>query len=119
MGFERVVERRRTERRELIGQARRFATDIAASVDVRAAVVIGSVARGDFNRWSDIDVLIIAEGLPARALDRLTLLSSRPPGVQPIAWTSAEWEREVARGNPMALEALEKGVWLAGSADEL
>jgi hypothetical protein len=119
MSVERVVERRRGERHALLAGARRFVLATAGRVKMRAAVVIGSVARGDFNRWSDVDVLVIAEELPARALDRLTLLEPRPAGIQPIAWTAAEWQRELGRGNPMAVEALERGVWLLGSPDLL
>jgi predicted nucleotidyltransferase len=119
MDVERVVERRRLERQALLAGARGFVVEVAGRVKLRAAVVIGSVARGDFNRWSDVDVLVIADELPARALDRLTLLEPRPAGVQPIAWTPAEWHREVGRGNPMAVEALERGVWLLSSPDSL
>ena len=50
---------------------------------------------------------------------RLDALGDRPPLVQPIAWTSDEYRRELGRGNPMALEAVAKGVWLVGSAQKL
>lgn len=38
-------------------------------------MVFGSVARGDFNLWSDIDVLVVADNLPERWLDRLGRLA--------------------------------------------
>lgn len=77
--------------------------------------MVGSVARGDFNRWSDVDVLVIADALPTRPLDRLELLlAGAPPGVQPIAWTPAEFARERDRHNPIAAEALEVGVAIRG-----
>ena len=119
MGVERVLERRRAWRDALVEDARRFADALARRVELRAAVVIGSVARGDFNRWSDVDVLVIADALPARALDRLTACEPRPPMIQPIPWTPDEWRRERSRGNPIALEALDRGIWLRGSAADL
>ncbi|MGH7570378.1 MAG: nucleotidyltransferase domain-containing protein [Gemmatimonadota bacterium] len=119
MRTETVLDRRRTRQRELLDFARRFAEGIDAELGVRAVVVFGSVARGDFNQWSDIDVLIIAEGLHGRLLERLDRLGWRLPLVRPIPWTPAEWEIEVRRGNPIAREALESGVWLVGSAAEL
>ncbi len=119
MRTEAVLERRRTRQRELLDLARRFAEGIDAELGVHAVVVFGSVARGDFNQWSDIDVLIIAEDLHGRLLERLERLGWRPPLVRPIPWTPAEWQTEVGRGNPIAQEALESGVWLIGSADEL
>lgn len=83
------------------------------------AVVYGSAARGDFNLWSDVDVLLIVARLPERQLDRLDLLQPRPARVEPMAWTPAEWRNQLGRGNPIALEAVRRGVWLHGSADEL
>ncbi len=82
-----------------------------------AAVVVGSVARGDFNVWSDIDVIVIADALPDSALDRQTLfLDCVLPGVQPVAFTPGEFTAALAKGNRLAREALESGVVLAGDA---
>lgn len=119
MRAEHVLDRRRAWRDELVGQARAYVVDLGARVGLRAAVVIGSVARGDFNRWSDVDLLVIAEGLPERSLDRLAALEPRPGGIQPIPWTPEEWRKERARENPIAAEALLTGIWLHGSASAL
>ncbi len=114
MNVDAVLARRQAEREALLGRARRFAEDLDSSLGVRAVVVFGSVARGDFNRWSDIDVLVVADRLPERALERLDLLPPWPGRVQPVAWTPAEFAHNVARGNPIAVEAAECGVWLRG-----
>ena len=37
-----------------------------AALPIEVATVIGSVARGDFNVWSDVDVLVVSEALPSR-----------------------------------------------------
>jgi predicted nucleotidyltransferase len=77
------------------------------------------VARGDFNVWSDVDVLIIADDLPARAPDRSELLlADAPSRVQPVGFTREEFARALRRGNPLALEAASRGVSLRG-AEEL
>jgi hypothetical protein len=39
--------------------------------------------------------------------------------VQPIAWTPREWQIQHERRNPIAIEALSKGVWLQGSPEGL
>lgn len=119
MGAERVLERRRAQRNVLVENARRFADELTERIELRAAVVIGSVARGDFNVWSDVDLLVIADALPARSLERLAAVEPRPPLIQPIPWTPAEWRSELGRRNPMALEAMERGIWLRGSPDDL
>lgn len=110
-----VALRRQAERRERLALVKAFA-DHLADIDVQAVVVFGSVARGDFNVWSDIDVLVVADGVPEQWLDRLSLLSERaPPGVSALAWTSAEWFHELGRHNPIATEALESGVVVRGA----
>lgn len=96
-------------------QARRWAEGLAARLPVTAVVVFGSVARGDFNKWSDIDVLVVAEGLPPDARDRLALLTAdAPPGLQPLGWTGAEIAHHRRRGDPIAVECDTAGVVVHG-----
>ncbi len=110
-----VIERRRAQRAELIASARRFAEALDPSLDVQAVLVFGSVARGDFNLWSDIDVLVVAAGVPDRFLDRLDALGRPAARIEPIVWTPSEWRQQLRRRNPIALEAVTHGVWLVGS----
>ena len=114
-----VLARRRAERVELLRRAERFATSLQADRAVSALVVYGSVARGDFNLWSDVDVLVVTEDLPERLLDRLDLMAARPARVQAIAWTPSEWRKRLHRGDPIATEAAASGVWLVGRPGDL
>lgn len=114
-----VIARRRQQRDALLAAARRFVAALDADLAIRAAAVFGSVARGDFNEWSDLDVLVVAERLPARALDRYEALGELPPRVQVVPWTPGDWRRELSRSNPIAVEAVELGVWLLGSPRDL
>ena len=106
----RAVERRRAERGQMIEVARTYVREKAGAMSIRAGYVVGSVARGDFKLWSDIDVLIIAAGLPKRLLDRIDLFSDRPPGVEVFAYTPREFEHERRRKNPIVLEAADIGI---------
>lgn len=119
MTAEPALIRRRQEQLALINRAEKFVAGLPADLGVRAAVVFGSVARGDFNLWSDVDVVVVAEHLPARLLDRLDALTPRPARVQPVPWTPAEWAHHASRGNPIVVEARERGLWLVGAAAEL
>ncbi|HXH07562.1 MAG TPA: nucleotidyltransferase domain-containing protein [Vicinamibacterales bacterium] len=119
MGLDEVVRRRRREREALLARARAYAATLERRLALRAVAVFGSVARGDFNVWSDIDVLVVADHLPAKVTDRFAALLPWPAGVQPIAWTVDEWHLQLARRNRIAVEALERGVWLRGSPEEL
>ena len=119
MGVEDVLARRRTERRKLVSRAREFAASLPDQLAVRAVVVFGSVARGDFNLWSDVDVLVVADRLPETFLKRLDALAPWPARVQPVAWTPSEWRHRLARRDPIALESVERGVWIVGRPDAL
>ena len=107
-----VIERRRRERDAMVDTAAKFAAQLPAAIEPVAAVVFGSVARGDFNLWSDIDLLVVARRLPSRALDRLAALGDPAPKVQALAWTPEEWRRAVQRGDLITQEALAVGVWV-------
>jgi uncharacterized protein len=114
-----VIARRRAERDHLIEQARRFAEALDPGLAVKAVVIFGSVARGDFNLWSDVDVLVLAAAVPERFIERVAALGPPPPRIEPIVWTPAEWAAQLGRRNPIATEAVERGVWLIGSPVEL
>lgn len=111
-----VVARRRAERRQLIDKAALLAQGLDPGLGVRAVVVFGSVARGDFNAWSDVDTLVVASRLPLDYRERLDAIGWPPPmRVEPVVWTPQEYRRQRARRNPIAVEAEEVGVWLVGS----
>lgn len=108
------------ERARLLALAREYADRLSRRISITAAVVAGSVARGDFNVWSDVDVVVIAEELPARAVDRASLLlADAQGGVQPIGYTIAEFAEANRRGDPLARSALSDGVVAYGSDDIL
>lgn len=110
-----VVARRHRERAELIATARAWAERLAARLDVRSVIVAGSVARGDFNAWSDLDVLVVAPELPDRLLDRLALLmADSPPGMQVFGYEPDELVHEWRRRNALVLDACEHGVVVHG-----
>ena len=78
----RAVERRRAERSQVSDEARTYFRAKAMTTPIRSAYLVGSVARGDFNLWSDVDVVIVADELPDRFLERVDMFSDRPPGVE-------------------------------------
>lgn len=112
-----VLAERRQARARMRSLAAEYVERLAAHHPVRAAALVGSVARGDFNIWSDIDVVVVAEELPERPPDRaLALVMDAPPGVQPIGFTPPEFERAYLRGDPLAREAVELRQTLSGEA---
>lgn len=113
------LARRRAHRRALLERARRFADACRHRVVVSAVVVFGSVARGDWNDESDIDVLVVADDLPDAPLERLAAVGAPEDRVEPVVWSVADWQRERRRGNPIVADALAHGVWLVGDPANL
>jgi hypothetical protein len=112
-----VIERRRRERAASIARVKSWADGLATRLhSLQTVAVFGSVARGDFNKWSDIDVLVVAADLPERYAERAELVSPVPPGVQPIIWTPEELAHQRRRGNPIAREVDEIGVVVVSGA---
>jgi hypothetical protein len=111
-----IVERRRAEQRTRISLARSWAAQLTKRLEVDAVVVFGSSARGDFNKWSDLDVLVVSPSLPDGGRERLELLMrDAPPGLQPVGWTPSEFARRRVRGDPIARECDAVGVIVAGA----
>lgn len=107
-----IFEERRRLREEVI----RIAKNWASSLRFRATVIlIGSYARGDFNLWSDIDVLVIAE-FTGNPLERLKAIDY-PPGFEVIPLTISEFTRLVRRRDPLAIEASKIGIYLRDDLD--
>lgn len=111
-----IVERREAEQAAQITRAAMWALAVAGRLDVVAVVVFGSVARGDFNKWSDLDVLVVARGLPETARERIeVLMVDAPPGLQPIGWTPEELAERRQRRDPIATECDALGVVVFGA----
>jgi predicted nucleotidyltransferase len=117
MGFravEKVISERLKECERALGEAMEFAMCVKGKLGRVTVVLYGSYARGDFNEWSDIDVLVIAEQLPENPIERLSLVQdcmARVAGVEPLLLTPDMVQR--IRGRNLAVrEALEKGVVL-------
>lgn len=118
-----ALQRRLEERERLLETARRYARRLSERLPVRWAIVAGSVARGDFNAGSDIDVVVLSDALPSHPLRRAELLYDvADGGVEPKGLTLTEFARELRHHNPLALEAVELGVVVypeGASVDEL
>lgn len=75
--------------------------------------IYGSVARGDFNFWSDVDVLLVVEKLPDRPLERLDMLMQfAAPMVEPIGYTKEEFEHLLSKRHPNLISLLREAICL-------
>jgi len=104
---------RRTERDRLLALAGGHVERLGRRLRSTVAIVAGSVARGDFNAWSDVDLVVISDDLPADHRARHTLLDAGRPGrVEVHGYTPAEFDAALARGDALAREAATDGIVL-------
>lgn len=82
-------------------------------MNIKAAIVYGSMARGAFNLGSDIDLVIISDQLPAHPLERMKLLYSHVEGgLEPKGYTAFEIQKMLNKNNAMLEDAFAHGVFL-------
>jgi predicted nucleotidyltransferase len=102
-----VISRRERERREVIEKARTYVNSLQGSY---TSFLIGSYSRGDFNVWSDVDILLIGEfhGNPVERLLRLDF----PPGFEVIPINEEELDKAIRKNNPVIWDVKSKGIVL-------
>ena len=102
-----IIERRIGEREGIIKKAREYSN----TINFRATVLlIGSYARGDFNLWSDVDVLIIGN-FNGNSLQRLKAIDF-PPGFEVILLTPQEFIKMKSKNIKLVKDAYNEGVIL-------
>lgn len=103
-----VVRRRIREREIVINEAKKWAQKLAYKSSV---ILVGSYARGDFNKWSDIDIVIISDEISGNPLERLRKIDI-PVGYEVVIWTLDEFRKMLRKKNPLAIETVENGIFL-------
>jgi predicted nucleotidyltransferase len=106
-----AIAARRRQRASLIDVAHSW---VVASREggarITEAWVFGSVARGDHHIGSDIDVLVVATGLPDHPIDRLRTLAPLSGRVEAVVWSPEELTAAEERGDEIAVEVATVGV---------
>lgn len=82
--------------------------------ELEFVVLFGSMARGDWSRGSDYDILIGLRGDDGkRLIDRMGEISSLVEGnIEVFPYSRSEWQRMFEEFHSLFLEALEHGVVL-------
>lgn len=105
------LPRRRVEAwLEALARVERTASRLAGRLGRVTVLLHGSYARGDFNLWSDIDVIVVSDAFKGvRVLDRYDMVASLlEPSVEPVLVTPGEFEGMLSK--PSWRQALARGV---------
>jgi len=112
----RIIKERKRERDKVIEIVKNFSKELKDAFNKVTVFLVGSYARGDFNVWSDIDVLIVIEDCNVGVKERYSkvipiLLRSREyASIEPTILCLEEFRRGVVKKNPIVIEALSNGV---------
>jgi predicted nucleotidyltransferase len=102
-----IVEKRIRERNNIISKSGEY----AKTLNFRCTVIlIGSYARGDFNLWSDVDLLIIGN-FDSNPLKRLKSIDF-PAGYETILLTLDEVKKMAGKNNKFIKDAFSEGIIL-------
>lgn len=113
-----VLERRKRQQMKRVEIAKQFVQRLRAEIGPITAWVYGSVAKGTFKSWSDIDVFVVAENLPSHPLKRFEVLYRFVEGdVEPKAWTLSEFLSRLERGDKQLLMMLSHRILLVDELD--
>lgn len=108
------MKRQRLAGAELATYLSRITAALVRTFAPSKIILFGSFARGDQNRASDLDLVVVADTtLPfcdriGRALEACSAASERLP-VEILVYTPAEWERMVRAGSSFARLVLSEG----------
>ncbi len=109
-GRSRVIKERIEEQRRVIEEAFRIAEKLRKILGNVTVILYGSYVKGDFNLWSDIDIIIISERFndipPLKRYD--LVLRLLPAKYEPKLWTVDEARRQL--GKPWWREALKHSI---------
>lgn len=78
----------------------------------KMVILFGSHARGEADKYSDVDLIVVAE-TDLKFIDRigkLLELLNLPMAVDGFVYTPDEFENMVKSGNPFIQKAIEEGV---------
>jgi predicted nucleotidyltransferase len=94
---------------------------ISTQVKVHQVILFGSYAQDDYSPGSDIDIAIIAQGLPSDPGERFVMLKDTVRGLdlQPFAYTTKEWEKMLETNSSFASEIITHGKVLLSDQVEL
>ena len=114
--MEKVREHRVAKLQEALKHAQSVAKCISGKLPNSAVIMIGSYARGDFNKWSDIDLLVVTSSeLPPNPLRRLEVIqeciTTNMP-IEPVVLTVDELMKRLRKKDPLAVEAVKHGLIL-------
>ena len=80
---------------------------------LQRAILYGSFARGDYNKASDIDLILVSNEFKGRIFDRVGIVLNLYKGkrdLEPLVYQQEEFEKMVREERPFIISALKEGI---------
>ena len=93
-----------------------FISKIKKVVKIKCVILFGSRARGDYDPYSDVDLILIGD-FKEKFLDRtfnLLILNESRFNFEIFCYTEGEFEKMFIKGNALILDAIYEGIPLDG-----
>ena len=114
-----MLRERKRIQEEVLATARKFVEELRRRLGKVTVILYGSYARGDFNLWSDVDLIVISDAFrnipPLRRYD--LVLEYAPPKFELKLWTVEEARAQLSK--PWWREALRHRIVLSDDYDLL
>ena len=94
-----------------------FSKNVRKKLEPNCIILYGSLARGDFNERSDVDIIVISSNLPENYYERAKLLYDmieNPVPIEPLGFTPDEFVRMIRKRHCTSLFAMQEGKPLFG-----
>jgi predicted nucleotidyltransferase len=114
--LEKIIEERMRKADQALGKARDFIECVKRIFNnIDLAILFGSYARGDFNEWSDIDILVVVgDELPRNPVERIDIvipcIVAVEASIEPLIISREEYENLKRKRNPAIIDAINNGV---------
>lgn len=112
----RPAEARVEESRWIASALRRYVQWLRSlgSIKLRMVIFFGSYTKGTWRPGSDVDLVVVAEGLPEDTVDCHVLLTDVPRGIAGVGFQAhpyapGDFLASLRSGNRMPLDALAEG----------
>ncbi len=114
--LEKIIEERMRKADQALRKARDFIECVKRIFNnIDLAILFGSYARGDFNEWSDIDILVVVgDELPRNPVERIDIvipcIVAVEASIEPLIISREEYENLKRKRNPAIIDAINNGV---------
>lgn len=96
---------------------KKFCKNVIKEVQPKCIILYGSLARGDFNERSDVDIIVISSEIPKNYYKRAELLYSMVETldpIEPLGFTPDEYIKMIKNRHCTSLFAMKEGKALYG-----